>query len=101
MASNYRHIGKGTPRLDAEEIVTGAAEYIDDLKLPGMLYGKALRSPYPHANIKSIDTSKAEQLPGVEAVVTYKNTLDLKEMADLVSQQIPELTKVSIEATKK
>ena len=73
MASNYRHIGKATPRKDARAIVTGRAQYIDDVKLPGMLYGKVLRSPYPHARIKNIDTSKAEACPGVKAVLTYKN----------------------------
>ena len=44
--------------------------------MPGMLYGKILRSPYPHANIIDIDTTGAETLPGVEAVVTYKNAPD-------------------------
>jgi len=73
MGGNYRHIGKATPRKDARAIVTGKAEYIDDLKLAGMLYGRVLRSPYPHARIKNIDTAKAEAYPGVEAVLTYKN----------------------------
>jgi xanthine dehydrogenase molybdenum-binding subunit len=73
MGEEYRHIGKATPRKDAQEIVTGKAQYIDDVRLPGMLYGRVLRSPYPHAIIKSIDTSKAEKLPGVKAVLTYKN----------------------------
>ncbi len=79
MTREYRHIGKGTPRLDAEEIVTGKARFIDDLKLPNMLYGKVLRSPHAHANIKNIDTSKAEKLPGVEAILTYKNIPGWKE----------------------
>ncbi|MBN2059239.1 MAG: molybdopterin-dependent oxidoreductase [Deltaproteobacteria bacterium] len=77
-SGEYRHIGKGTPRVDAEEIVTGTATFISDLKLPGMLYGKVLRSPYPHARILDIDTSGAEKLPGVEAVVTFKNAPDWK-----------------------
>ena len=50
--------------------VTGAARYGADLQLPGLLYGKILRSPHPHARIRSIDTSKAEALPGVRAVAT-------------------------------
>jgi CO/xanthine dehydrogenase Mo-binding subunit/aerobic-type carbon monoxide dehydrogenase small subunit (CoxS/CutS family) len=74
--NGYRHIGKGTPRGDAEEIVSGKAAFISDLRMPGMLYGKALRSPYPHANILRIDTTRAEKLPGVEAVITYKNAPD-------------------------
>jgi CO/xanthine dehydrogenase Mo-binding subunit len=73
MGEEYRHIGKATPRKDARAIVTGRAQYIDDIKLPGMLYGKVLRSPYPHAHIKNIDTGKAEAYPGVRAVLTYKN----------------------------
>jgi CO/xanthine dehydrogenase Mo-binding subunit len=74
MAKEYRHIGKETPRKDAREIITGRAQYFDDISLPGMLYGKVLRSPYAHANIKHIDTSRAEALPGVRAVLTYKDT---------------------------
>jgi CO/xanthine dehydrogenase Mo-binding subunit len=73
MSEKYRHIGKATHRKDARAIVTGSAKYIDDIKLPGMLYGRVLRSPYPHARIKHIDTSKAEAYPGVKAVLTYKN----------------------------
>jgi xanthine dehydrogenase molybdenum-binding subunit len=70
---NYRHIGKPTPRKDARAIMTGTAEFFDDIKVPGMLIGKTLRSPYPHADIKRIDTLAAEKLPGVKAVLTYKN----------------------------
>jgi CO/xanthine dehydrogenase Mo-binding subunit len=73
MGEEYRHIGKATKRKDARAIVTGSAKYIDDIKLPGMLEGRVLRSPYPHACIKHIDTSKAETYPGVKAVLTYKN----------------------------
>ncbi len=76
MAKEYRHIGKATPRKDARDIVTGKAQYLDDMKLPRMLYGKVLRSPYPHANIRSIDPSKAEAYNGVKAVLTYKNVPD-------------------------
>jgi 4-hydroxybenzoyl-CoA reductase subunit alpha len=53
---------------------TGDAEYTDDMVLPRMLYGKILRSPYPHARIIDIDTSRAENLPGVKAVITGKDT---------------------------
>lgn len=78
MAKEYKHIGKATPRKDAREIVTGKAKYIDDIKLPNMLYGKVLRSPYPHAKIKNVDTSRAEGYPGVKAVLTYKNAPEWK-----------------------
>jgi xanthine dehydrogenase molybdenum-binding subunit len=77
-SKKYRHIGKATPRKDAREIVTGKAQYINDTKLPKMLYGKFLRSPYPHANIKNIDTSKAQAYPGVEAVLTHRNCPEWK-----------------------
>ena len=63
-------VGKSVPRVDAVEKVTGKARYSVDLKLPGMLHGKVLRSPYPHARIVRIDTAKAERLTRVKAVVT-------------------------------
>jgi xanthine dehydrogenase molybdenum-binding subunit len=69
-------IGKRVPRRDALAKVTGEATYTPDVYLPGMLYAKVLRSPHPHARIRSIDTSKAEALPGVRAVLTHKNTID-------------------------
>jgi CO/xanthine dehydrogenase Mo-binding subunit len=76
MVENYRYIGKDTPRKDATDIVTGRAQYIDDVRLPNMLFGRVLRSPLPHANIKSIDVSKAAALPGVHAVLTYEDVPD-------------------------
>ena len=63
-------IGKRIPRIDSVPKATGTAEYTVDLKLPGMIYGKILRSPLPHAQIKSLDVSAAEALPGVCAVIT-------------------------------
>ena len=65
--------------VDGVAKVTGRAIYTFDVKLPGMLYGKILRSPYPHAKIKSIDTSRAEKLVGVKGVVTGKDTLGIKQ----------------------
>lgn len=70
----YKVIGQSVRRLDAVEKATGTAGFTSDMKLPGMLYGKVLRSPHPHARIVGIDTSEAEKLPGVKAVATYKNT---------------------------
>ena len=67
-------IGKRIPKVDVLGRLTGKVEYSTDVSLPGMLYGKILRSPYPHARILNIDTSKAEKLPGIKAVVTAKNT---------------------------
>jgi len=66
-------IGHATPKIDAVERVSGRATYTGDVKLPGMLFARVLRSPHPHARIRSIDTSKALALPGVKAVVTHEN----------------------------
>jgi 4-hydroxybenzoyl-CoA reductase subunit alpha len=74
----YSIIGKDMPRLDATVKVTGEAKFTDDIILSRMLYGKILRSPYPHARILNIDTSKAEKLLGVKAVITGKDTLGIK-----------------------
>jgi CO/xanthine dehydrogenase Mo-binding subunit len=63
-------VGKRIPKRDAIDKVTGRAAYIQDLKVPGMLYGKILRSKYPHAKIVRIDTSRAKKLLGVRAVIT-------------------------------
>jgi len=73
---NRRVIGKGLPRIDAPAKVTGSALYTVDLKMPGMLVGKILRSPHPHAKIKSIDTSAAKALDGVLAVITAEDVPD-------------------------
>jgi len=68
--AEFSVIGKRLPMVDAPEKVTGAGIYTDDMALPGMLVGKILHSPHAHARIRSIDTRKAEALPGVRAVVT-------------------------------
>jgi CO/xanthine dehydrogenase Mo-binding subunit len=69
-------IGKRTPRPDGADKVTGRAAYAADATMPGMIWGKVLRSPHAHARIKSIDTSKAEKMPGVKAVMTAKDIID-------------------------
>jgi len=66
-------VGKDVPRVDGLEKVTGKAKYSVDIKVPGMLYGKVLRSPYPHARIVGIETAGAERLPGVKGVFTGKD----------------------------
>ena len=68
-------IGKTFRRLDYETKVTGRAQYLADMSFPGMCHGKILRSPLPHARIKSIDTSKALKVPGVLAVITRDDIL--------------------------
>jgi xanthine dehydrogenase molybdenum-binding subunit len=72
MNKGYSPVGRGLPRPDALEKVTGAAKYTADFKLPGMLYGRLVRSPHAHARVVGIDTRRAEGLPGVKAVVTAK-----------------------------
>ncbi|NIS60895.1 MAG: xanthine dehydrogenase family protein molybdopterin-binding subunit, partial [Proteobacteria bacterium] len=69
----YLNIGKRVPKGDARDKVTGRATYMDDLKVPGMLNGKILFSKFPHAKIHRIDTSKAEKLIGVRAVLTGRD----------------------------
>jgi 4-hydroxybenzoyl-CoA reductase subunit alpha len=66
---NLRLIGSRMRKVDGRDKSTGRALFTDDITLPGMLHGKILRSPHPHARILSIDTSRAEALPGVHAVV--------------------------------
>ncbi|MBN1106322.1 MAG: xanthine dehydrogenase family protein molybdopterin-binding subunit [Deltaproteobacteria bacterium] len=78
MEEAYRFIGRPLPRRDAVDIVTGAAEFMDDRKFPGLLYGKVLRSPYAHAWIKKIDKRRAEALPGVKTVLTWQDIPDFR-----------------------
>ncbi|MCK4665232.1 hypothetical protein KAU33_00685, partial [Candidatus Dependentiae bacterium] len=66
--SEYKVIGKDIPRYDAFYKATGSAQYIGDITFPGMLFGKVLRSPHPHAEILNLDVSKAEKLPALLAV---------------------------------
>lgn len=71
--SDFSIIGKPIAMVDAAAKTTGGGKYTDDYSLPGMLVGKILHSPYPHARIKRIDTSRALALEGVAAVVTGKD----------------------------
>ena len=66
----YKVVGQPEPRLDGEDKVTGKAVYTVDVELPGMAYGKILRSPYAHARIRRVDGRKAESFPGVYAIIT-------------------------------
>ncbi len=70
---SFSSIGRRVPDVRATEKVTGGAQYTIDVELPGMLIGRVVRSPYPRAKILSVDTSKAESLPGVIAVITAKD----------------------------
>ena len=79
--------GMGCKRKRVEDIrfVQGKGNYVDDLKLPGMLYGDFTRSPHGHARVKNIDTAKAAALPGVVAVITAETlkTVNLAWMPTL------------------
>jgi CO/xanthine dehydrogenase Mo-binding subunit len=66
-------VGARLPRYDGVGHVTGRTRYVDDVRVPGTLWAKALRSPHPHAGIVRLDTSKAEQHPGVRAVITHED----------------------------
>jgi CO/xanthine dehydrogenase Mo-binding subunit len=82
-APQYKVIGTRPIRHDGVDKVTGRALYGNDIHLPGTLYGKFVRSPHAHARIKSIDTSAAEKLPGVTAIVTGK---DIPEAEDKIQE---------------
>src|SRR2546423_14837188 len=77
----YKVIGTRPIRHDGVDKVTGRAKYGADFKLTGMLYAAMLRSPHAHARIKRIDTSQAEAVPGVRAVVT---SADLPDQGDRI-----------------
>ena len=73
MSGDRLVVGHNVRKVDGVKLVTGGAAFTDDVHIPGMLYGKILPSPHAHARIKRIDTSKAKALPGVHAVLTYKD----------------------------
>ena len=76
IVTNNKWIGQRTIRPDGADKVTGRAAFAADTNMPGMIWGKVLRSPHAHARIKKIDTSKAEAFPGVKAVMTSKDIVD-------------------------
>jgi len=76
-ALNLSVVGKRLAKIDAPDKATGRAIYTDDISLPNMLYGKFLHSPLPHAKIKSIDTKRAAELPGVKAILTGNDVPDI------------------------
>ena len=74
---HLKYVGRSVARVDGIDKVTGQAKFVGDITVPGMLYGKILRSPYAHARIVSIDGKQAEALPGVAAVLTAADIADL------------------------
>lgn len=81
--------------IDAKEKVTGTAKYLDDMEFANLLHGKILRSPHPHARIVRIDTSKAEQLSGVKAVITAKDTPGCK-----FGMEIPDVDVLAVDKVR-
>jgi putative selenate reductase molybdopterin-binding subunit len=72
-ASECVTVGKNEMKVDGAKLVAGRPAFTDDVAMPGMLFGKILPSPYAHARIRKIDVRKAKALPGVHAVLTYKD----------------------------
>ncbi|MFC1946107.1 xanthine dehydrogenase family protein molybdopterin-binding subunit [Chloroflexota bacterium] len=83
MAESYTVLGKRLPRVDAVAKVKGEITYLPDIQLPGMLHARFLRSPHAHARIKRIDTTKAESLPGVRALLTHENAPEIHPLDKL------------------
>src|SRR5262245_59641233 len=90
----YKFVGKAVPRLEGAEKVSGSLRYAADFEIPGSLWAKILRSPYPHARILRIDTSKAASLAGVRAVISGKDIpavmtgLRMKDMPLLATDRV-------------
>lgn len=89
--ASLRVVGKPHPRVDGPERVTGAAKFTHDIRLPGMLYGRLLRCPHPHARIRRLETSKAEKLPGVRLVLSVENAPKIPWRAGLTQLFDPTL----------
>ncbi len=78
MSEEFFYVGERVPKLDAADKVSGRTMYGHDMKLPRMLYGKILRSEHAHARVLNIDTSQAERLPGVRAIITAEDIPEIK-----------------------
>jgi CO/xanthine dehydrogenase Mo-binding subunit len=83
MSEQLKIVGKRLPKVDAWERVSGKAKYPSDIYLPGMLYAKIHRSPYPHAKVVHIDVERAKALPGVKAVLTFKDVPSFRWHPDM------------------
>lgn len=84
MQTEYAVVGATVPRLGLADKLCGQADYTADLKRPGMLYGRVLRSPHAHARIVHIDSAEALRLPGVHAVLTYRDVPQVRLDPDLL-----------------
>ena len=84
--AEFKAVGASVPRAEAGDKVSGQSIYAADVKLPGLLWAKILRSPHPHARIVRVDTSKAEKVAGVKAIITGADVRGL-----LIGKQIRDL----------
>ena len=111
MTTTTRAIGQSVVRAEGPDKVTGKSIYAADVSLPGMLWGKALRSPFPHARIVSIDCEQARAVPGVHAVITAADIPDslvgrrlrdmpvlAKEVVRFVGEKVVAVAAESVEA---
>lgn len=89
MSSEFSYVGK-RPKPDIISKVTGQAKYTEDFALPGMLEGRLLRSPHPHARIRRIDVAKAKALPGVVAVLTHRDAPPNRFTRSTMAEALPE-----------
>jgi carbon-monoxide dehydrogenase large subunit len=79
-------MGHSIKRKEDSRFIQGKGNYVDDVRLPGMVYGHMVRSPYAHARLKSINAEKAKQLPGVLAIITGEDLFQAQEVAFVVAQ---------------
>lgn len=93
-------IGKTFRRLDYETKVTGRAQYLADMSVPGMCHGRILRSPYPHARIIKIDASRALKVPGVMAVLTRDDILHDEGIEPFYGPVFKDQTIVAVEKVR-
>ena len=85
-SQDFKWVGKRTLRPDGPDKVTGRAKFGADLRLPGMLHGRVLRSPHAHAVIRSIDTSKAKALPGVKCLPSDGTFYSFPDFSEAISR---------------
>ena len=94
--TTYSVVGKPVTRQEGPDKVSGKFLYSADVVLPGMLWGKTLKSPYPHARIVSIDTAAARALPGVHAVITGRDIAD----AGLWGRAVKDVPVIAVDAVR-
>ncbi|MCI0342692.1 MAG: xanthine dehydrogenase family protein molybdopterin-binding subunit, partial [Planctomycetales bacterium] len=83
--SKLKEVGGRVPRVEGAEKVSGSARYTSDVRLPGMLYGKVLRSPHPHARVRRVDLGPAKALPGVKAALALAEGREVRYQGDEIA----------------